>query len=192
MPESRFSDNFGCGPKQGVRVEDIIRGSLEDLEVVVSGSSYRTLSVEDWETLHELCTGRMTRGDVSLADRRRWGRLALEVINREYAEGDERKKMAEAAYVRAFMIREFGAGSSGLATDPVALFRDVTDAIGMTIEEVRNEAGNWRALEPARMLRLRRIKNMLTLLKGIETCVNADDPFRQKAEAWISLLPDLP
>ncbi|WP_255953083.1 hypothetical protein [Streptomyces odontomachi] len=149
-----------------MRIEDLIYGSLEELEIVVSGALPRTLNVDGWETLRELCAGKMMRGDVPLDVRQRWARLALEIIDRQYVEADERKKVAEAAYIRAFMIREFGAGSSGPATDPAGLLRDVSDAIGVTIEEARNEAENWRSLEPARMLRLRRIKNMLTDTQG--------------------------
>lgn len=62
----------------------------------------------------------------------------------------------------------------------------------MSRGDVSAAAAAWRELPPARMLRLRHAKNLLTPLRSIMDALDPDDPARSELSAWLDLVPELP
>ncbi|MFJ6544611.1 hypothetical protein ACIQMP_28710 [Streptomyces sp. NPDC091385] len=51
---------------------------------------------------------------------------------------------------------------------------------------------DWRALDRPEMLRLRRIKNVLTLLRPMSDVLPVDGAVHRELSAWLALIPALP
>ncbi|MFD3723652.1 hypothetical protein [Streptomyces sp. NPDC058671] len=134
----------------------------------------------------------MQRTELPDEDRLRWGRLALAAISGKYADGLNQQAMAEAAHVRIYMIREFGAGDADTVRDLSALCADILRHMEVSYEVAVELSGEWRAAPREQMLHLRRIKNMLTALLPVQTLLDGDDPVMREALVWLDLVPRLP
>ncbi|MER5479423.1 hypothetical protein ABT026_20990 [Streptomyces sp. NPDC002734] len=147
-----------------------------------------------WEALRELGTTRMGQADLGDAVRLRWARLAATAVTLKYAHAhdDDARKHVDVVRLRAAAIKALGPGTGDPDRDPENLFRYLTEKCGMAYDEVATETSQWRELPRAEILRLRRIKNMLTAAQGVEQHLPSGSPAREAAEKWLALLPDLP
>ncbi|AIR98139.1 hypothetical protein [Streptomyces glaucescens] len=168
--------------------------SVDELERFAAQPETDRLDVQTWEMMRELAVARMSDDRLAVDIRLRWVRLALTAI-RKKAQGsdvDRKAALAEETNVRVNAIRAFGAAQDGGLLDPVDLCESVFREIGQTPEEVRTKAVLWRSLPPQEMLRLRRVKNLLTPLRGVESLIPPGDPLHRELSAWLSVIPDLP
>ncbi|MFD3676145.1 hypothetical protein [Streptomyces sp. NPDC058613] len=150
------------------------------------------LGDEPWpRPLHTLAVGWMRDERVPDGIRLRWGRVALAAAERRArAEGaDALARGAELAAVRGYLIREFGPGPGG---DPAALCRELLALIDLTPRAAAAEARVWRDLPRARILHLRRIKNLLPWLVLVRPHLADSDPLAGAVDAWEAVRPGLP
>ncbi|MEV5317392.1 hypothetical protein AB0K92_06890 [Streptomyces sp. NPDC052687] len=168
--------------------------SIDELERFAAQPENSHLDVQTWETLRELAVARISDDRLPAGTRLRWVGLALTAIRRkaQRSDVDSKAALAEETNVRVNAIRAFGAARDGGLLDPVDLCEGVFREIGQTSEEVRAEAAHWRSLPPQEMLRLRRVKNLLTPLRGVESLIPPQDPLHRELSAWLSVIPDLP
>ncbi|NWF27958.1 hypothetical protein HW130_17075 [Streptomyces sp. PKU-EA00015] len=174
-------------------MSDLSGWSLEGLERRVHEGGAAD-GVEDWEQIRELSVGRMQSAAYPQEIRIRWAHLALAAIAGKYASPleDPKKPVAESAHVRSFMIREFGESETDEARRIGELCADVEAHLGMTREEALQLASEWRGAPREQVLHLRRIKNMLTPLAGIQDLLREEDPIQQDITEWLTLIPRLP
>ncbi|MEV5341473.1 hypothetical protein AB0K93_23790 [Streptomyces sp. NPDC052676] len=167
--------------------------SIDELERFAAQPENDHLDVQTWETLRELAVARMSDDRLADETRLRWVHLALTAIRKKAQRSDIDRKatLAEETNVRVNAIRAFGAQDGGLL-DPVDLCEGAFREIGQTSEEVRTEAAQWRSLPPQEMVRLRRVKNLLTPLRGVESLIPPGHPLHRELSAWLSVIPDLP
>ncbi|PVC67676.1 hypothetical protein [Streptomyces sp. CS081A] len=168
------------------------RTSLEDLERMPVGPDAGSYSLEAWEHLRDLAVARMQRGDLPAGTRIRWGRLALAALPGKYPEGRSQRLVIESARVRAYLTREFGPDATDPARDLPALRADVLRNLGMPRETAARLADGWRTLPREQMLRLRRIKNMLSALHPVLPLLEDGSPAAADLRAWLELVPRLP
>ncbi|MEV6393621.1 hypothetical protein AB0M39_02380 [Streptomyces sp. NPDC051907] len=190
--ESHSSDKpLGTG---GWWLDESPNRSLEELEHQVASSSAISVRSEEWEQLRDLSVGEMQSNSHSDDIRIRWANLALAAISKYYDHltDDPKKKVAESARVRSYLIQEFGASQLDEVRQPAALCAYVVENIDMTRDESGRDSAQWRTASRPQVLQLRRIKNMFTPLTPISEQLSADDPVRQDIEAWLTLLPRLP
>jgi hypothetical protein len=168
--------------------------SVDELERFAVQPENDHLDVQTWETLRELAVARMNDDRLAAETRLRWVQLALTAIRNKTQRSDIDRKatLAEETNVRVNAIRAFGAAQDGGLLDPVDLCEGVFAEIGQTSEEVRTEAVQWQSLSPQEMLRLRRVKNLLTPLRDVESLFPPGDPLHRELSAWLSVIPDLP
>ncbi|MEU9142543.1 hypothetical protein [Streptomyces sp. NPDC048349] len=142
-------------------------------------------------TLRALAVGWMQDDAVPDAVRLRWGRVALAATHRcAQAEGaGELARGAELAAVRGYLIREFGPERGG---DPAALCRELLALIDLTPQEAAAQARTWRDLPRARILHLRRIKNLLPWLALVRPHLPDGEPLAEAVDAWAAVRPGLP
>ncbi|MEU7552535.1 hypothetical protein AB0B01_09260 [Streptomyces sp. NPDC044571] len=140
------------------------------------------------EPLRALAVNGMHDEDLPEAVRLRWGRVALAAIGRvEYP--DALARAAGLASVRGYMIRQFGPGRGG---DPAELCRELLALLGLTPEQARAQARDWRVLPRGGAWRLRRIKGLLPWMTLVRPHLAADDPLRADVDAWLAVGPALP
>ncbi|WP_329166567.1 hypothetical protein OG204_15940 [Streptomyces sp. NBC_01387] len=189
-----MTEMMGWGDNASWPDGDLSARPLGEMEAMASRSEPQAVGAQVWETLRELGSGRMRQNDLAAATRLRWARLALLAATRkaEAATGDAQAALTDAVYLRAAMIRTFGTGPTGGDRDPADLVRTVLHTIGRSPAEVASAAVGWRPASPADMLGLRRIKNLLTGLKGLDAYLDQADPLREEMAVWLSLIPRLP
>ncbi|MFE7585621.1 hypothetical protein ACFU5Y_29100 [Streptomyces gardneri] len=156
-----------------------------------------TPSVEDWPhelwvQLRVLAVGRMQSPALARETRLRWGHLALSAISGMARSQTPQQTMAECARARAYMILEFGVSASDAARDLPALCSEILGNLGISLEATERLAEDWRAGSRERMLRLRRIKNMLTPLLPLHALLKETTPVFEETQAWLKLIPHLP
>jgi hypothetical protein len=166
--------------------------SPESLEQSVREASEGGLSQEWAEQLRDLAVGRLQNRELPDEVRLRWGRLALAAVAAKGRGTLPQRAMAEEAAVRASMIQEFGADNTDTARDPSALCSDVLRHLGLPYEDASRLAGEWRTASREEMLRLRRIKNLLTPLVPIRAHLEGDTPDLREIRTWLALHPRLP
>ncbi|MEU6385697.1 hypothetical protein ABZ847_19310 [Streptomyces bauhiniae] len=151
-------------------------------------------SWQDWEALRDQAVGRMYDDRQDVETRLRWAGVAIAACGRRDVRSgfDPARTLADEAGIRAYAIREFGVVPGDAIRDAADLCRTVFLHIGRSREEVAAEAVDWRALPREGMLRLRRVKNLLTPLRGIVDALRPDDPLRPELSAWLALIPELP
>ncbi|MEU3748544.1 MULTISPECIES: hypothetical protein [Streptomyces] len=156
-----------------------------------------TPAVEDWPLelwvqLRVLAVGRMQSPALTRETRLRWGHLALSAIAGMARSQTPQQTMAESARARARMILEFGVSDSDAARDLPALCSEILGNLGVSLEAAEQQAEDWRSAPRDRMLRLRRIKNMLTPLLPLHALLKETTPVFQETQAWLKLIPHLP
>lgn len=168
--------------------------SIGALEELASRKDGPPIEWQAWETLRTFAVGRMHDAGLSADTRLRWVHLALIALKRkgENAELDTAAVLSDEAYIRAYAIREFGAIQDAGIRDPADLCKSVFREIGETRGEVHAQATNWHTRPVPEILRLRRIKNMLTPLRDLAGVIPMDDPTRNELSAWLPLILDLP
>ncbi|MET3982215.1 hypothetical protein [Streptomyces sp. PvR034] len=141
--------------------------------------------------LRALAVGRARDGRLPDGVRLRWGRVAVAATRRKAAGAGEEALVAaaEEAAVRGYLIQQFGPGPGG---DPAALCRDLLALIDLTPGAAAGEARSWRDLPRARILHLRRIKNLLPWLELVRPHLAPDDPLGAAVDAWTRVRPRLP
>ncbi|AVH96587.1 hypothetical protein C5L38_17185 [Streptomyces sp. WAC00288] len=142
--------------------------------------------------MRDLAVGRMQRGDLPAGTRIRWGRLALAALPGKYPEERSQRLVIDSARVRAYLIREFGPDATDPARDLAALRADVLRNLGMPRETAARLADGWQSLPREQMLRLRRIKNMLSALHPVLPLLEDGTPAAADLRAWLELVPRLP
>ncbi|MEU4149931.1 hypothetical protein [Streptomyces sp. NPDC026659] len=149
---------------------------------------------QTWEALRELAVLRMRDEGQDAGARYRWVRLALTACRLRSEGGDACAlgTLADVVAVRVYAIEEFGVRRGDLIRDPVFLCETVFREFGASPAGVAAEAVDWRALPRLEMLRLRRIKNVLTLLRPMRDVLPVDDPIHRELSEWLALLPGLP
>ncbi|MET9695386.1 hypothetical protein ABZY31_00415 [Streptomyces sp. NPDC006529] len=141
--------------------------------------------------LRTLAVGRVQADWLPDEVRLRWGRVAVTASRRKAAwtGEDVLAAAAEEAAVRGYLLQQFGPGPGG---DPAALCRDLLALIDLTPEEAAREARSWRDLPKARILHLRRIKNLLPWLALARPHLEPQDPLGASVDAWSEVRPRLP
>ncbi|WP_225804095.1 hypothetical protein [Streptomyces sp. NK15101] len=130
--------------------------------------------------MRDFAVGGMQSADLSDEVRLPWGHLALAAIARKERSQAPQRAPAASAHVRAYMIREFGISGTDTARDLSALCSDVLRSLEASPDTVARLAEGWRSASREQMLRLRRIKNMLTPLLSLRELLQGDDPtFRE-------------
>ncbi|MEV5545520.1 hypothetical protein AB0L35_05165 [Streptomyces sp. NPDC052309] len=130
---------------------------------------------------------------LTVESRLRWVRLALLACRRRRETGAESARiLADEAHIRVYAIRSFGVVPGDEVQDPVRLCEAVFAEIAQDRDAVAVDTLDWRDLPPPEMLRLRRIKNLLTPLRGLTDVLAADDPLRRELTEWLALVPELP
>lgn len=173
---------------------DISKASLEELEIATARSHASEVDWQTWEMVRELSTGRMRNADLDEATRLRWARLSLAAIRRKQETSDfgPASILADEVNVCVFAVREFGAVHGDAVRDPLELCRTVFREINESPEEVASAAEGWRSLAPQEILRLRHIKNLLTLLRPIVDFLPVSARQHQQVSEWLQLIPRLP
>jgi hypothetical protein len=100
--------------------------------------------------------------------------------------------LAEETRVCAYTIREFGASEGDELRDAAALCRRAIEGIGRNRDEVRDSAAHWKEAGRSEILKLRRVKNLLQALAGVDEYPGIDEPLRAEVRSWLELLPILP
>ncbi|KOX23752.1 MULTISPECIES: hypothetical protein [unclassified Streptomyces] len=173
------------------------RGALPDaspegLERLLSGREAEAWAPGRWNELRVLAVGGMQRHDLPAGTRIRWGRLALAALPGKYREEPSLHSVVEAARVRAYLIREFGPDDTDPARDLAALRADVVRNLSMSLETAARLAGEWQALPREQVLRLRRVKNLLSTLRPVLPLLEDGDSSVEELRAWLELAPRLP
>ncbi|WP_405921612.1 hypothetical protein [Streptomyces sp. NBC_00122] len=142
-------------------------------------------------TLRILAVGRMQDDRVPDGIRLRWGRVALAATHRcaQDEGGSDLARGAELAAVRGYLIGEFGPERGG---DPAALCRELLDLIDLTPEAAVAQARVWRDLPHARILHLRRIKNLIARMALVRPHLPDAGPLAEAVDAWSAVQPRLP
>ncbi|WP_330297505.1 hypothetical protein [Streptomyces sp. NBC_00503] len=142
-------------------------------------------------TLRSLAVGGMQDAELPDGMRLRWGRLAVAAAYRcAVAEGaSDLVRGIELAFVRGYLIGEFGPGPGG---DPAALCREVLALIDLTPAEAAAQARCWRDLPRARILHLRQIKNLLRWTDDARPHLADGGPLAEELDAWSQVRTRLP
>ncbi|WMX46171.1 hypothetical protein RGF97_16820 [Streptomyces roseicoloratus] len=195
VQESPSSDNHSTNDPQKVGAHDITTRPLSELERHAKETLASALPPDHWEQLRDLAVGRMQRGSDTTEVRIRWGHLALSTIlkgQQEHAEKDPKVTVAEAAWIRAYMIQAFGPSDTDPTRQPSELCNEVLLHIGMSRADVARTADTWTTAPRETILQLRRIKNMLSPLLQIEDLLHRDEKVDQEIHQWLALVPRLP
>ncbi|MFB6615787.1 hypothetical protein ACFCV9_16450 [Streptomyces sp. NPDC056367] len=192
MPESPSSDRSPETRDRHGSGRRFLGSSLEDLERYLLTPEVTACSLEHWEQLRDFAVGGMQSPGLSQETRLRWGRLALSAISKKEPRQTPQQAMADSAYVRAYMIREFGDSNTDAARDLPALCSEILRNVGVSLDAGARLAEGWKSAPRDQMLQLRRIKNMLTPLLPLRALLEGDDPVFQEALAWLELVPRLP
>ncbi|MEV6318648.1 hypothetical protein [Streptomyces sp. NPDC051776] len=124
----------------------------------------------------------------------RWAGVALVAVERKGKAGglDPLASLAEETSIRSYVISRLGRVDDGSPRDLGLLCRRVIEALGPDRTEASRAAARWRQAERAEILRLRRIKNVLTPLTYVVGELEEHDPLRAEVDGWLALLPHLP
>ncbi|MEU7534190.1 hypothetical protein AB0B30_08705 [Streptomyces narbonensis] len=166
--------------------------SPAELERYLLTSATEAWSQPDWVQLRVLAVGRMQSPALTRETRLRWGHLALCAISETARSQTPQQTTADSTRVRAYLILEFGMSDSDAARDLPALCSEILGNLGVPLEAAERLAEDWRSAPGEQMLRLRRIKNMLTPLLPLQALLKKGGPAFQETRDWMKLIPDLP
>ncbi|MBW5487040.1 hypothetical protein, partial [Streptomyces bambusae] len=155
--------------------------------------------------LRSLAVGRMQDELLPDEERLRWGRVALAACRRkaqwagedpppDVVRGDPLAAAAEEAAVRGYLIQQFGPDPADPPRDPARLCRELLALLARTAatpQAAAQAARDWRELPKARILQLRRVKNVLPWLALARAHLAPYDPLGPAADAWTRLRPYL-
>ncbi|MFJ3200238.1 hypothetical protein [Streptomyces sp. NPDC086989] len=164
--------------------------ALEDIEAWLA-TGPPLLDEPRPRTLRALAVGGMQEDRLPEETRLRWGRVAVAAAYRcAEAEGaSDLVRGIELAFVRGYLIREFGPGRGG---DPAALCRELLALVDLTPAQAAARAGHWRDLPRAEIVHLRRIKNLLRWTDAVRPHLPEGEPLAATLDAWSRLRPRLP
>ncbi|MFF1409640.1 hypothetical protein ACFVX6_07560 [Streptomyces sp. NPDC058289] len=138
------------------------------------------------ETLRSLATFCMQNEELPDGVRLRWARVAMAAL-------DRLGRPEERPYVHAYLIRYLGPGEDGdPERDPAALCRDVLARFELTPDQAAAQARVWRDLPRPDILRLRRIKNLISCTEPARSYLAETDPLAAAVDAWTAVRPGLP
>ncbi|WP_329011337.1 hypothetical protein [Streptomyces sp. NBC_01601] len=162
--------------------------------LAAAGETPSADSWQIWEALRELAVGRMYDDSQDAETRLIWAKLAIAAGGQRDASSGSApaRTLADEVSVRAYAVREFGAVPGDEIRDASELCETVFRGIGMSRQDVSAEAAARQELPRDGMLRLRRVKNLLTPLRSIMDTLGPDDPVRLELSAWLALIPELP
>lgn len=202
----RTVDSFDAGHTARVRLAGAVVALLGRGQVLTSvpPDGHGLADLEAWlatgppladeplpRTLRALAVGGMQDERLPDGVRLRWGRVALEAAYRcaaaEGASGLVRG--IELAFVRGYLVREFGPGRGG---DPAALCREALALIDLTPQEAAGRARDWRELPRERIVHLRLIRNLLRWTGAARPYLAPGDPSAEALEAWWRVVRQLP
>ncbi|NYI07234.1 hypothetical protein [Allostreptomyces psammosilenae] len=146
-----------------------------------------------WEGVRSLAVGRYQTTDTLAGVRVLWGRVAIAAIHgkRDSLNLEPLVWGAEEANVRSYLIRYLGPDSSDSMLDPDALCGEMLGMIDALPAEVERSVDEWKTRDRGAILRMRRIKNLLTPLMAVREHVG-DRGLRERLDEWASLVPRLP
>ncbi|MFF5701763.1 hypothetical protein ACFY7H_04585 [Streptomyces sp. NPDC012794] len=142
-------------------------------------------------TLRGLAVGGMRDALLPDATRLRWGRVAQAAAYRcAAAEGaSDLVRGIELAFVRGYLLREFGPGPGG---DPAAVCRESLALVDLTPEQAAARARVWRELPRAEIVHLRHLKILLRWTGAARPYLVDGDPSAVALDAWSRVRPVLP
>ncbi|MFB0625882.1 hypothetical protein [Streptomyces sp. AB3(2024)] len=202
----RPADSFDAGHTARVRLTGAVVALLSRGQVLTSvpPDGHALAELEAWlatgpplgdeplpRTLRGLAVGGMRDDTLPDAVRLRWGRLAVAAAYRcARAEGaSDLVRGIDLAFVRSYLIREFGPGPGG---DPAALCRAALALIDLTPAEAAARARDWRALPRERIVHLRLIRNLLRWTGAARPYLAPGDPLAASVDAWSQVAGRLP
>ncbi|MFH7597692.1 hypothetical protein WDV06_21680 [Streptomyces racemochromogenes] len=202
----RAVDTFGAGHTARVRLAGAVVALLSRGQVLTSvpPDGHGLAELEAWlatgpplgdeplpRALRALAVGGMQDERLADAVRLRWGRVAQAAAYRcAAAEGaSELVRGIELAFVRAYLLREFGPGRGG---DPAALGREALALIDLTPAEAAAWARVWRELPRERIVHLRLIRNLLRWAGAARPYLAPGDPLAVALETWSQVGRRLP
>ncbi|GGV32981.1 hypothetical protein GCM10010293_34930 [Streptomyces griseoflavus] len=174
--------------------EKISGAPLEELETLVMQSDHLVLDWQSWETVRDLSVGRMRNPDLDRETQIRWARLALAALSRKQNSGkfESASVLADEIHVRVYAVQHFGPLQGDPLRDPIQVCRAVFEEIRESRDDVDAITDEWTSLPRKEILRLRRIKNLLTLLRPIIDLIPSEAPQHHQLTEWLPLIPRLP
>ncbi|MFI5615994.1 hypothetical protein [Streptomyces sp. NPDC051567] len=110
--------------------------------------------------------------------------------------GDALARAALEGQVRGYLIDTFGPDPApdpaDPVRDPVALCRDLLILVGLTPEAAAREARVWRELPRARIVHLRRVKNLIPWMVLVRPHLPPAGPLARTVDAWAAVRHLLP
>ncbi|WP_267033920.1 hypothetical protein [Streptomyces sp. NBC_00091] len=202
----RAVDFFDAGHTARVRLAGAVVALLSRGQVLTSvpPDGHALAELEAWlatgppltdeprpRTLRSLAVGGMQDDLLPDGVRLRWGRLAQAAAYRCAAaeEASDLVRGIDLAFVRCYLIREFGPGRGG---DPAALCREALALVDLSPAEAAERARVWRELPRAAILHLRHVKNLLRWTDAARPYLADGDPSAVALEAWSRIRPELP
>lgn len=202
----RHADSFGAGHTARVRLAGAVVALLSRGQVLtrVPPDGHGPAELEAWlatgppltdephpRTLRGLAVGGMQDDLLPDATRLRWGRLAVAAAYRcASAEGaSDLVRGIELAFVRGYLLREFGPGRGG---DPAAVCREALALVDLTPAEAAARARVWRELPRAEIVHLRHLKILLRWTGAARPHLVDGDPLAVALDAWSRVRPGLP
>ncbi|CAM5472179.1 hypothetical protein [Streptomyces narbonensis] len=179
-------------PCDGIPRRLLTASAPAELERYLLTPAPEAWSQAHWRQLRVLAVGRMQSSALAHETRLRWGRLALSAISGMARSQTPQQTTADAARVRAYLILEFGVSESDATRNLTALCSEILRNLEVSLEVAERLAEDWRSAPGDRILRLRRIKNMLTPLLPLQAVLKKGGPAFQEARDWMRLIPDLP
>ncbi|MEU8431790.1 hypothetical protein AB0F18_02585 [Streptomyces sp. NPDC029216] len=202
----RTVDSFDAGHAARVRLAGAVVALLSRGQLLTSvpPDGHGLAELEAWlatgpplsdeplpRTLRALAVGGMQDERLPDGVRLRWGRVAQAAAYRcAAAEGaSDLVRGIELAFVRAYLLREFGPGRGG---DPAVLCRESLALIDLTPAQAAARALAWRELPRERIVHLRLIRNLLRWTGAARPYLAPGDPLAAAVDAWSQVGRRLP
>jgi hypothetical protein len=122
-----------------------------------------------------------------------WARIAISTyqhLARQSHITSQDTYLNSAMNLRVFMINQLGSISGDSVLDMEQVLQWFLDGLTLTFEDVARKVGNWSNLDHDEVLKLRRIKNRITILEHLSKERHVS--FDQNIKAWLSLRESLP
>ncbi|MGW7350320.1 hypothetical protein [Streptomyces sp. NPDC054784] len=191
--ESSSPEGRDVSPEEDFANEILARYMAGDLDALVDSHAAGCDRINSWEQIREICVGRLQCSEGSQEDRVRWAEIAIVVIGKKDLANKKSKYVPaiEEVRIRVYTINTFGSDRSVDMRNPDKLIRLVMGVLDIDYERAASSACNWQALPADEILRLRRIKNLMSALQTIDPSI-LDSPAGNRVKPWIELAPRLP